>query len=95
MKSSSENIRVEKIKNNETHEITMTSDPFHQFFVKANFDPYPGEWVLFTKDAIVTHGKDIRALYNEIEKQGYQKIEVCAFWVPPRDVILAPSVFLL
>lgn len=44
-------------------------DKNYQFFMKANVDPYIGEWVAICNQKIISHGKNVKKVFEESKKK--------------------------
>ena len=82
MTSSSENIRVEKIKNNDAQKSSMALEESQKFFMTGDFSAYPAEWVVVSGFRLVAHNKDIRLAYADAFAQGYDRSDLLGFRVP-------------
>ena len=43
-------------------------DKNYQFLMKTNVDRYIGEWVAICDQKIVSHGKDVKAIFKEAKR---------------------------
>jgi len=44
-------------------------DKNYQFFMKTRFDHYIGEWVAICNEKIVSHGKDVKKVFEDAKKK--------------------------
>ncbi len=57
------------------------------FFMKTDLDQYVGEWVSIVDEKIVSHGKDVKKVYNET-KQLYPKKKALVTMVPDKKTMI-------
>lgn len=41
----------------------------YQFYMRENVDSYIGQWVAICHQKIVSHGKDVKKVFNEAKKK--------------------------
>ncbi|MEE8167890.1 MAG: DUF5678 domain-containing protein [Candidatus Hydrothermarchaeales archaeon] len=62
----------------------MASVKAYNAFMKANLTKYLGEWIAIADNEIVSHGKDIRAIYDQA-KEKYPNARIMITKVPEKQ----------
>jgi len=44
-------------------------DKNYSFFMQANVDKYVGEWIAICEEKIVSHGKDVKAVFKQAKEK--------------------------
>jgi hypothetical protein len=44
-------------------------DANYQFFMKTNVDHYIGQWVAICNQKIISHGKDVKKVFNDAKEK--------------------------
>jgi hypothetical protein len=63
----------------------MGSD--YEFFMKANVDAYIGQWVAICGERIVSHGKDVKKVFEQAKKACPNKKPLLAR-VPDKETMI-------
>lgn len=59
----------------------------YQFFMKANLNPYIGEWIAICNKKIVAHGKSVKEVYKKA-KEEYPKNKLLVTKVPDKQTMI-------
>ena len=62
-------------------------DKNYQFFMKTNFDNYIGEWVAICNDRIISHGKDVKKVFEEAKEKCPRKMPLLTR-VPDKETMI-------
>jgi len=62
-------------------------DKNYQFFMKANVEPYVGQWIAVCDQRIVSHGKDVKRVFKEA-KEKYPGRRVLITRVPDKETMI-------
>jgi hypothetical protein len=63
------------------------TDKNYQFFMKANVDQYIGEWVAICDQRIVSHGKNVKKVFEEAKKK-YPKERPLLTRIPEKETMI-------
>lgn len=59
----------------------------YQFYMETNVDKYIGEWIAVCNNSIVSHGKDVKKVFNEA-KEKFPKERPLITKVPSKETMI-------
>jgi hypothetical protein len=66
------------------------SEKNHQFYMESSFEEYAGEWVAIYDNKVISHGNDVKKVFEEFIKKFPGKKPLIT-WIPGEETLITLS----
>lgn len=59
----------------------------YQFYLDSSFEEYAGEWIAIYGDKVISHGEDIKKVFEDFSKK-YPAKRPLITWIPGEETMI-------
>ncbi len=63
------------------------SEKNHQFYMESSFEEYSGEWISIYNNEVISHGKDVKKVFEDFSKK-YPDRKPLIAWIPGEETLI-------